>query len=871
MARPDHRRAAPHQHGFRGSRDCPAFGRRAAFRWAAFRRAGLSRAGLSRAGLIRAGLIPAGLIRAGFRRAGFRGRALRRVVLVLAALAAVLAVPSAAAAASHPAGPPVRAAHAAAPSSATGGASAAGGARAAGRASAPRAPKQAQAPTAPGPAGPPDTACNDLGPVKYLLNYCDIGSSVSATNDLCSPGPPTPEPADGGIDSMVRPPSSAAPANQRNLTLYQSYGMAGESWAPYDLKCSDMTSMMGNTVAGAVFDGAKSIDRIVITTYQSAAGEGLLGWLKSAVDRLITQIGNAVYFPYLAPVVLIGAVWLAWQGLIRRRATRTVEGTIWMVVACVAAIWLIGRPADFTGVGQKVSDGVTQVLNVAFSRLPVASGSSCVPVQQGDPQSSGDNYAYTGGNTVVNQNADELWSVLDCKPWLAGEFGTTSFSPGNGNDPVSKYGRQLLWAQAIAVNEQPSSALISQKSDVYAGIANSVQKNDPAIYPVFQGKQWPTRLEIGFSALFAALIAGVLVLLISITLIVLKIGFLLLLVAGPLFLIIGTHPGFGRVIAIRWFELLVGVLMKQVAVAVALSVLLYSYALVMATSDDVLPWALKILMIALLTVAVFIYRRPFQHLFASVGYQALGARERAEADRERAGFRPRPAGAATATVPGFGSYRVNRWARRNPEQADQAKFLAGRIAAAMSPGAAAAAGTLGQGAGGKDGEPAPGSGQDGAAGADGGRGRPGGVRGPGVRAGAERTGSGSGPGEGRAEPPPLNLPRRPGQGGPGWAGGSAGRAGGSGTGPGGASGGRQSGSRPGGGASGGRQRGTGPGGATGSAPPRWQPGPYLPARPGGARPGAGGGASGQQRGQQRRSGAATPKPGNWVRPIRRDK
>ena len=56
-------------------------------------------------------------------------------------------------------------------------------------------------------------------------------------------------------------------------------------------------------------------------------------------------------------------------------------------------------------------------------------------------------------------------------------------------------------------------------------------------------------------------------LLIALTLIILKLGFLLLLVAGPFFLIVGIHPGFGRVVAIRWFEMLVGVLLKQVAVA----------------------------------------------------------------------------------------------------------------------------------------------------------------------------------------------------------------------------------------------------------------------------------------------------------------
>ncbi len=148
---------------------------------------------------------------------------------------------------------------------------------------------------------------------------------------------------------MVAPPSSGkAPA-----TLYDEYGVAGDYWAATNLQCSDMTSLIGNNVAGMVFDVAKSIDRVTITVYQSAAGEGILGWLQRVTDKLITSLGNAIYFPYLAVVVILGAIWLAWQGLIRKRGTRTIEGTIWMVVACAAAILLIGKPADVTGLGTR--------------------------------------------------------------------------------------------------------------------------------------------------------------------------------------------------------------------------------------------------------------------------------------------------------------------------------------------------------------------------------------------------------------------------------------------------------------------------------------------------------------------------------------
>jgi hypothetical protein len=605
-----------------------------------------------------------------------RSRFPHRTVLVLAVLAAVLGVPRALQPAAAPPGtvqantvPAVTASAARSPSAV----------HADARRPVAAVTLAARQPVAPG------GACSvpGIGDIGSLLGFCTLGQSglTGDLNNICQPSLPDPEPANAGINSLVRPPASSG---AQPATLYASYGVAGQFWASTNLQCSDMTSLIGDNVASVVFDIAKSIDRVTITVYQAAAGEGILSWLTSVVDKLISSLGNAIYFPYLAAIVLIGAIWLAWQGLIRRRGTRTIEGTIWMVVACVAAIWLIGRPADFTGMGTAVSNGMSQALNTAFAKLPAPSQSNCLPVSHNDPQVQSGNFNFSSGNGIVAENANELWTVLVCKPWLAGEFGTTAFgTSARSQTAVNTYGRQLLWAQAIATNETPSASLIQAKQATYQGIATSIQHKDPGIYPLFQGKQWTTRLEIAFAALFAAAIAGVLVLLIAVTLILLKLGFLLLLVVGPFFLLIGTHPGFGRVVALRWFEMLVGVLLKMAAISLVLSVLLYAYTLIMGTSDAVLPWALKILMIALVTVAVFIYRKPFQHLFSAVGYGMIGSTERAEIDLQRhhETLRANTLAAAAAVMPGTAAYRAARWARRNPAQAAALAAGAGGVGA----------------------------------------------------------------------------------------------------------------------------------------------------------------------------------------------
>ncbi|HXP55618.1 MAG TPA: hypothetical protein VN847_11725, partial [Streptosporangiaceae bacterium] len=242
-----------------------------------------------------------------------------------------------------------------------------------------------------------------IGDIGGLLGLCSSGSSglIGDLNNVCQPALPQPEQANSGIDSLIEPPAGTVSGH----TLYDSYGVAGQFWAAHGLQCSEMTSLIGNNVAGMVFDAAKSIDRVTITVYQSAAGNGILNWLQSVTDRLISALGNAVYFPYLAPVIILGAIWMAWNGLVRKRATKAIEGTLWMVVACAAAIWLIGRPADFTGVGTSVSNGVTQVLNVAFAKLPNPGSGNCVPVQGKDPQIATGNFSFTSSNGLVDNNA----------------------------------------------------------------------------------------------------------------------------------------------------------------------------------------------------------------------------------------------------------------------------------------------------------------------------------------------------------------------------------------------------------------------------------------------------------------------------------
>ncbi|MQY03886.1 type IV secretion system protein [Actinomadura macrotermitis] len=554
---------------------------------------------------------------------------------------------------------------------------------------------------------------------------------LPSPSDACRPADsPSPEQYGSGTDGLIKPPDYPNDKLRKTpvdkLTYYDRFGTAGQSWYAVDMGCSDAMAMMGNALANTTFTLVRAIDRTTISVYQAAASDSLLGWLKGTVDDVISGIGKTFNARYWSWVVILGALWLAWWGLVRKRASKVTEGVIWMVAAMVALIWLIARPADFTTLGTKVSEATSAAFNAALPQSD-AKGSTCIPAPDGKP-----NPAAAADVDATTRNANGLWVALVCKPWLMGEFGTT--------DPNAKIVKEnadrLLWAQAVDLPETYGGAKVDlgKKSDAYKDVTKNIKDQHAGAYPLFQGKNWTSRLAVAFGGLFAALVAGLLILVIAIALIVVKIAFLLLLVAGPIFLGIGIHPGIGRVIAIRWLELLLSMLLKQAALIGVLSLLLWAYGLILG---ETLPWGLQILLIALVTAAAFIYRKPFQHLFSAVGYSAVGAREKGEAqlDKSVAEVRKSTAGVAGAVVPGAAGYRLGRWAGKRDGAAEGATADAAAGAAAVT--ADRRGGLTAAGAGEA---PSP----DAAP----------------VLAAKPRTGAAAGQGRSRRGAPPLNLPTR---------------------------------------------------------------------------------------------------------------
>ena len=123
------------------------------------------------------------------------------------------------------------------------------------------------------------------------------------------------------------------------------------------------------------------------------------------------------------------------------------------------------------------------MLNTAFANLPATRGSNCLPVANGDPQSVTANYSFTSGNGLVDQNANELWTVLVCKPWLDGELGTTQYATGPGRSrrpsSTSTAGSCCGRRRSRPTSSRSRTALVNAKQATYNGIAHAAAADQP--------------------------------------------------------------------------------------------------------------------------------------------------------------------------------------------------------------------------------------------------------------------------------------------------------------------------------------------------------------------------------------------------------
>ncbi|ASU56813.1 type IV secretion system protein [Nocardiopsis dassonvillei] len=492
-------------------------------------------------------------------------------------------------------------------------------------------------------------------------------------NPLCPGEPaPLPESAGSGSDGLLVPPQSQSSIEGStdglppDASMYGQYGTAGQQWHMITESCVDGISNGAQaTLANTAWDLSKTINQSTITVYQAATSDGLLASFNELVENVVVTLREGIWRPLIPTVVILGALWLGWYGLIRKRMTLTIESSIWMVAATALGLWILVNPSQIMGMASGLVNSGSQLVTSTIGQVPYGGGSGTCPSGAEPPERAD---WESEADFQVRRNADMLWSSLVCQPWVAGQFGSGPFASSavedHAVDLIAAQGVSRIEQQQIREGELDANTLIEEKQESYEAIAADVQEFYPSIYPLFSGDDQGSRLGVATLALFASVFAGGLILAGSVALIVLKIAFLLLFLLAPIFLLIGIHPGYGRMVLLRWVELMIGFLLKQIFVVLLISLLVMCYGMVMSTS---LGWGLQMILLALFTVALFVYRKPFAYLFSSVNANTFTSRIVSDAAQSQALSR------SAVVLPPVANLKAQAWGlRRGPQIAGAA-------------------------------------------------------------------------------------------------------------------------------------------------------------------------------------------------------
>lgn len=422
---------------------------------------------------------------------------------------------------------------------------------------------------------------------------------------------PAPAPAGSGVDAVLRRPDLERGGPP---TLLERYGAGGYT-LDTDLTLHEATERAVNAIAGALFSLTVWIASAVIALLQWAFAADLTAPLRGPVTALVGVLHRSVYTPLVGAAVVLAGGYGLWHGLVRRRGTLAAQGLTWSVVAVTAGLVFLARPGD-------VVDGANRA-TVELSRTVLA-GVAAV-----DPQAR---EAGGGADAELRMASDRLWRLFVHQPWLLAEFG----DPALGQ----QLGEELLAAKTLTPGESrrartdPGAAadLSADKAERYAALRDRLREGHPDAYAWFSGRRATERVGVAGFALLALLAVGGLLILLAGAVVVVQLAFLLLVVAAPVFLLVGIHPGAGRILALRWGELLVAVVIKRVLYAALLAVLLVlGGALLDATAG--LGWGVAALLQILLIATVVVYRRPFARVLSTVAGSAAPAAQPSGSDR----------------------------------------------------------------------------------------------------------------------------------------------------------------------------------------------------------------------------------------------
>jgi hypothetical protein len=416
----------------------------------------------------------------------------------------------------------------------------------------------------------------------------------------------------------------------RAVTAYEWWGTAGQFWMINNLEdlkpvadCSAASILWAgsSTVANIIWQVVLLVGGIAILIYTIATSANILGVFLEPLGTVLKSSLDGLYLPFLTPMVMIAALWVAWVGLVKQRSTEAIQGVAWVTAAATFTIIFLSNPVF---IAQSLNGLVGQIQTVIISTVNTGAeiGEEKALCYAGDSSNPGYDVKTGDGIDQASANSQSvisrqfqclMWETFIFQPWLSGTFGelATAKPINTGAPPVKIADRELSTELAnsfalqyleartenhdevinrrgtngvpdVGISPEILKKQIEWLRDCYAQPlpgppscegATVAQQSDLGKFvgtPSSGGGQ----IAISFLALIAIIFGGIPIIVISVKLLFYQLMTVVMLMLAPIYLIVGIHPGFGRRVALGWLEYIVNVSIKRIALTFMIAILM---------------------------------------------------------------------------------------------------------------------------------------------------------------------------------------------------------------------------------------------------------------------------------------------------------
>ncbi|MEV7541341.1 hypothetical protein [Streptomyces sp. NPDC089915] len=398
--------------------------------------------------------------------------------------------------------------------------------------------------------------------------------------------------------------------------------------------CSIM-DMINNGVANMVFMGTKYLARTAISIKELASNPSPLSGLYTGRDNVVGTIKDHVFIPAVPVMIMLTGFWVfaKWRKGEMREAW---SGVGWASLTTVAVVALL-TGGNYVNMINQADAGIAQA-NSLFSEavLSGASGKSQSPCDlEGD---------YNRGLRI---SSCSMYDTLVFRPWALGQFGehgtncifkksggaridggacvpasagtTCSFGKGARCEDVrvkqavsqSTTNKDAFPGadgeeKRVSSGDKETKEWMPIRQDMAGGPGKGYPSDfkDQRIYPVsfdeWAGKNSGARVGLAVYSVFAALIVGVMVIVLSALTLLWHAVTLIMIIMLPLIATLGIHPSQQKLLK-GWLQTFIHSFVLRAGFGIILTVLLVLYQMILPAKISI---GMQLLMLLLVTVAV---------------------------------------------------------------------------------------------------------------------------------------------------------------------------------------------------------------------------------------------------------------------------